>query len=90
MFRMRMGSLPLHSKDIMLFSRYRMMDLIFKTLSVWDAMCHGKSLTNTEWFLVFTCLAILIAQLQNLNSIAWNAHGIIALAFKGHNVILKI
>ena len=48
-----------------------MLDLIFKTLCDRDAMCHAKSLTNTEWFLVFTCLAILIAQLPNLNSIAW-------------------
>ena len=49
----------------------RTMDLIFKTLCDRDAMCHAKSLTNTEWFLVFTCLAILIPQLPNLNSIAW-------------------
>nr|POF22521.1 lysine histidine transporter-like 8 [Quercus suber] len=115
-----------------------MLDLISKTLCDRDAMCHAKSLTNTEWFLVFTCLAILIAQLPNLNSVAWvsligaitivlystliwtlsitkdrptgisydqydklksnmekfsdvlNALGIIALAFKGHNVILEI
>ncbi|KAK7837575.1 lysine histidine transporter-like 8 [Quercus suber] len=114
------------------------MDLIFKTLCDRDAMCHAKSLTNTEWFLVFTCLAILIAQLPNLNYVAWvsligaitvvlyssliwalsiikdrpigisysqfdklksnmekfsdvlNVLGIIALAFKGHNVILEI
>uniref|UniRef100_A0A7N2N2X8 Amino acid transporter transmembrane domain-containing protein n=1 Tax=Quercus lobata TaxID=97700 RepID=A0A7N2N2X8_QUELO len=91
-----------------------------------------------EWYLVFTCIALLIVQLPNLNSIAWvsligattavlystliwvlsitkdrpigisysqsdemksnmekfsdvlNALGIIALAFKGHNVILEI
>ena len=115
-----------------------MLDLIFKTLCDRDAMCHAKSLTNIEWFLVFTCLAILIAQLPNLNSIAWvsligaitvvlystliwtlsitkdrpigisydqsdklksnmekfgdvlNALGIIALAFKGHNVMLEM
>ncbi|KAM3743598.1 hypothetical protein ACB098_07G158300 [Castanea mollissima] len=123
---------------ILIITGGRTLDLIFKTLCDHDAMCHAKSLTNTEWFLVFTCLAILIAQLPNLNSIAWvsligaitvvlystlilalsitkdrpidisygqsnklksnmeklsdvvNALGIIALAFKGHNVILEI
>ena len=101
-------------------------------------MCHAKSLTSIEWYLVFTCVELLRAQLPNLNSIAWvsligatttvlystliwvlsitkdrpigisysqsdevksnmekfsnvlNALGIIALAFKGHNVILEI
>nr|POE55568.1 lysine histidine transporter-like 8 [Quercus suber] len=123
---------------ILIITGGRMLDLIFKTLCDRDAICHAKSLTNTEWFLVFTCLAILIAQLPNLNSVAWvsligaitvvlystliwalsitkdrpigisygqsdklksnmekfsdvlNALGIIALAFKGHNVILEI
>ncbi|KAL4616408.1 hypothetical protein ACB092_07G196900 [Castanea dentata] len=123
---------------ILIITGGRTLDLIFKTLCDRDAMCHAKSLTNTEWFLVFTCLAILIAQLPNLNSVAWvsligaitvvlystliwslsitkdrpigisysqsdklksnmeifsdvlNALGIIALAFKGHNVILEI
>ena len=56
---------------ILIITRGRMMDLIFKTLCDRDAMCHAKSLTNTEWLLVFTCLAILIAQLPNLNSVAW-------------------
>lgn len=32
--------------------------------------CHGHPLGSVEWFLVFTCIAILIAQLPNLNSIA--------------------
>uniref|UniRef100_A0A7N2RE10 Amino acid transporter transmembrane domain-containing protein n=1 Tax=Quercus lobata TaxID=97700 RepID=A0A7N2RE10_QUELO len=123
---------------ILIITGGKTLDLIFKTLCDRDAMCHAKSLTNTEWFLVFTCLAILIAQLPNLNSIAWvsligaitvvlystliwalsitkdrpigisygqsdklksnvekfsdvlNALGIIALTFKGHNVILAI
>ena len=123
---------------ILIITGGRTLDLIFKTLCDRDAICHAKSLTNTEWFLVFTCLAILIAQLPNLNSVAWvsligaitvvlystliwalsitkdrpigisygqsdklksnmekfsdvlNALGIIALAFKGHNVILEI
>ncbi|KAJ8762186.1 hypothetical protein K2173_007340 [Erythroxylum novogranatense] len=101
--------------------------------------CNVKPLTTIEWYLVFTCLAILLAQLPNLNSIAgvsligaitaisyctliWvvsiikgrpngvsydlppeepksemagpfnvlNALGIIAFAFRGHNVVLEI
>ncbi|PNX87254.1 lysine/histidine transporter 8-like protein [Trifolium pratense] len=32
--------------------------------------CSAHSLSGVEWFLVFTCAAILIAQLPNLNSIA--------------------
>ncbi|KAL2346196.1 hypothetical protein Fmac_000196 [Flemingia macrophylla] len=94
-------------------------------------------LTTIEWYLVFTCTAILLAQLPNLNSIAgvsligaitavsycaltwivsvvkgrldhvsygsqreqsevimvfsaWNALGIIAFAFRGHNLVLEI
>ncbi|KAK4562063.1 hypothetical protein RGQ29_004788 [Quercus rubra] len=114
------------------------LDILFKTICDGDTMCHAKSLTGIEWYLVFTCIALLIAQLPNLNSIAWvsligattavlystliwvlsitkdrpigisysqsdevksnmekfsdvlNALGIIALAFKGHNVILEI
>nr|POF18103.1 lysine histidine transporter-like 8 [Quercus suber] len=114
------------------------LDILFKTICDGDAMCHAKSLTSIEWYLVFTCVALLITQLPNLNSIAWvsligattailystliwvlsitkdrpvglsygqsdevksnmekfsdvlNAFGIIAFAFKGHNVILKI
>ncbi|XVF68016.1 hypothetical protein PTKIN_Ptkin10aG0169000 [Pterospermum kingtungense] len=31
---------------------------------------ESKSLTGTEWFLLFTCIALLIGQLPNLNSIA--------------------
>ncbi|KAL4612540.1 hypothetical protein ACB092_08G207600 [Castanea dentata] len=114
------------------------LDILFKTICDGDATCHAKSLTGIEWYLVFACVALLIAQLPNLNSVAWvsligattavlystliwvlsitkdrpigisygqsdevksnmekfsdvlNALGIIALAFKGHNVILEI
>ena len=34
-----------------------------------DAVCDGKALSGAQWFLVFTCMAILVAQLPNLNSI---------------------
>lgn len=97
----------------------------------------GKALTTVEWYLVFTAIAILLAQLPNLNSIAgvsliaaisavayctliwtvsviqgkldhvsydppafqseaarifhvWNAIGIIAFTFRGHNLVLEI
>ncbi|XP_062177347.1 lysine histidine transporter-like 8 isoform X2 [Alnus glutinosa] len=114
------------------------MQLFFKTMCQGDATCLARSLSGTEWFLVFTCVAILIAQMPNLNSIAgtsligaitgvgfctliWvlsinkgrpsgvsyspsdvvksdmgkisrilNALGIIALVFRGHNVVLEI
>ena len=96
--------------------------------------CGISPLTTIEWYLVFTCAAILLAQLPNLNSIAgvsligaitaigyctliwivsvvqgrlthvsyephseatrvfgvWNAIGIIAFAFRGHNLVLEI
>ncbi|XP_030515522.1 lysine histidine transporter-like 8 [Rhodamnia argentea] len=99
--------------------------------------CTSKPLTNVEWYLVFTCAAVVLAQLPNLNSIAgvsligavtaicfctimwlvsvtngrldgvsydpikeepnmaWifsilNAFGIIAFAFRGHNLTLEI
>lgn len=99
--------------------------------------CTAKPLTTVEWYLVFTCAAVLLSQLPNLNSIAgvslvgavtaigyctimwcvsvtegrldgvsydrvkpnsnteWffgilNALGIIAFAFRGHNVTLEI
>lgn len=32
--------------------------------------CGSKPLTTVEWYLVFTCLAVILAQLPNLNSIA--------------------
>ncbi|XP_010266108.1 PREDICTED: lysine histidine transporter-like 8 [Nelumbo nucifera] len=99
--------------------------------------CHAKPLTTVEWYLIFTCAAVLLSQLPNLNSIAgvsligaitavgyctliwvvsvaegrmpgvsydpvkaksdiarifgiFNALGIIAFAFRGHNLILEI
>lgn len=99
--------------------------------------CNPNYLTPIEWYLVFTCAAVLLAQLPNLNSIAgvsligaitavgyctliWaisvvkgrlpgvsydpikppaqlerafaalNALGIVAFAFRGHNLILEI
>ncbi|KAG0457005.1 hypothetical protein HPP92_022162 [Vanilla planifolia] len=99
--------------------------------------CEAKPLTSVEWYLVFTCLAVILSQLPNLNSIAgvslvgavtavsyctiiWvvsvghgrlpgvsydpvsttsatdrvlgilNAIGIIAFAFRGHNLVLEI
>ncbi|PKI64880.1 lysine histidine transporter-like 8 [Punica granatum] len=117
------------------------MRTLFRIIACGDAAtCHAVSLTGAEWFLVFTCIAIAVAQLPNLNSIAgvsligaitgvayctiiwvlavqeghagslsheplvlaagksgWaragdalNAVGIIALAFRGHNLILEI
>ncbi|KAF4382841.1 hypothetical protein G4B88_021624 [Cannabis sativa] len=109
--------------------------MFFQT--VCGATCTAKSLTPVEWYLVFTCTAVLLSQLPNLNSIAgvsligsvtavgyctliWvvsvskgtlpgvsynpieaktdlrqffdvlNALGIIAFAFRGHNLILEI
>ncbi|KAJ8765016.1 hypothetical protein K2173_010488 [Erythroxylum novogranatense] len=109
--------------------------LFFQT--VCGATCGLKTLTTVEWYLVFTCAAVLLSQLPNLNSIAgvslvgaitavgyitliWvisvaegrmpgvsynpvraptdlercfavlNALGIIAFAFRGHNLILEI
>lgn len=99
--------------------------------------CTSKPLTTVEWYLVFTCVAVVLSLLPNLNSIAgvsligaitaigyctliWvtsvakgripgvsynpiragtqiervfgvlNAIGIIAFAFRGHNLILEI
>lgn len=104
---------------------------------VCGATCGVKTLTTVEWFLVFTCGAVMLSLLPNLNSIAgisligaitavgyctimWvmsvtegrldgvsydpvragsriarvfdvlNALGIIAFAFRGHNLILEI
>ena len=99
--------------------------------------CSSKPMTTVEWYLVFTCVAVVLSQLPNLNSIAgisligavtavgyctsiwmasvaqgtlpgvnynpvrggnsvekilgvFNAFGIIAFAFRGHNLILEI
>lgn len=111
----------------------------YKVICGNEPTCIAKTLTGTQWFLVFTCLAIAVALLcPNLNSLAgvsllgaitavgyctmiWalsvskgrpdgtsygpskssksemrsirdvlNALGIIALAFRGHNVVLEI
>jgi len=45
---------------------------LFKTLCDNDNgnTCSAHELTGVQWFLVFTCVAILIAQLPNLNSMA--------------------
>lgn len=123
---------------IMIINGGRTLDLLFKTICDHEATCHVQSLTGIEWFLVFTCVAILVAQLPNLNSMVGvsligaitaigyctlilvlsiakgrpidisygqfdvaksnmekisdilNALGIIALAFRGHNLILEI
>ncbi|KAK6159625.1 hypothetical protein DH2020_006939 [Rehmannia glutinosa] len=109
--------------------------MFYQTLC--GAACTSQPLTTVEWYLVFTCAAVLLSQLPNLNSIAgvslvgsltavgyctaiWvvsvsegrlpnvsynpvrsgseigrifdvlNALGIIAFAFRGHNLILEI
>jgi amino acid permease len=109
--------------------------MFYQTLC--GANCTSQPLTTVEWYLVFTCAAVLLSQLPNLNSIAgvsligsltavgyctamWvvsvsegrqpnvsynpvklgteierifnvlNALGIIAFAFRGHNLILEI
>ncbi|KAI3442443.1 Aa_trans domain-containing protein [Psidium guajava] len=115
------------------------MELLFNTMCGGDGTaCSAKPLNSVEWFLVFTCIAITIAQLPNLHSLAtvsllgaitavgyssliWilsvakgrpegvsyealieaksnetrigsvlNAIGIIALSFRGHNLVLEI
>ena len=33
-------------------------------------VCRAQSVSGTEWFLIFTCMAILLAQLPNLNSVS--------------------
>ncbi|KAE9620257.1 hypothetical protein Lal_00019102 [Lupinus albus] len=44
------------------------MKLLFNTLC--ENKFNAHSLSGAQWFLVFTCVAILIAQLPNLNSMA--------------------
>ncbi|KAF7851162.1 hypothetical protein BT93_L4423 [Corymbia citriodora subsp. variegata] len=47
------------------------MDDLFKTMCGGDGTaCSIKPLDGVEWFLVFTCIAIIIDQLPNLNAIA--------------------
>ena len=33
--------------------------------------CQSSPLTRIKWYLVFTCLVLVLSQLPNLNSIAW-------------------
>nr|GMD10992.1 lysine histidine transporter-like 8 [Ipomoea batatas] len=48
------------------------LQLFYKTMCGGDPKCHDKGLTGAEWFLVFLCIAILIALFfPNLNSLAW-------------------
>ncbi|KAI3446314.1 hypothetical protein Pfo_002979 [Paulownia fortunei] len=42
--------------------------MFYETLC--GATCTSKPLTTVEWYLVFTCAAVLLSQLPNLNSIA--------------------
>ncbi|KAI3922478.1 hypothetical protein MKX01_006167 [Papaver californicum] len=112
------------------------MKLIYQTLCA-GTCSNPKPLTPAEWYLVFTCVAVVFSQLPSLNSIAgvsliaavtavgyctimWvvsviksripgvtydpvdessdvskifgelNAPGIIAFAFRGHNLVLEI
>ncbi|KAF7848687.1 hypothetical protein BT93_L1738 [Corymbia citriodora subsp. variegata] len=47
------------------------MDDLFKTMCGGDGTaCSIKPLDGVEWFLLFTCIAIVIAQLPDLNAIA--------------------
>ncbi|KAL3613911.1 hypothetical protein CASFOL_041985 [Castilleja foliolosa] len=109
--------------------------MLYQTLCGPNCTTTSPPLTNVEWYLVFTCAAVVLSQLPNLNSIAglsligsitavgyctaiWvvsvsegrlptvsydpvgtdtfrvldvlNALGIIAFAFRGHNLILEI
>ncbi|CAA2964940.1 lysine histidine transporter-like 8 [Olea europaea subsp. europaea] len=110
---------------------------IFFQMVCSNLACNADSITTVEWYIVFTCSAVILAQLPNLNSIAgvsligaatavtyctltWvlsvaknrpngisyesletksdiakicgilNALGIIAFAFRGHNLVLEI
>ena len=45
------------------------MEQLFKIICGEGTRCESKSLTGTEWFLLFTCIALIIGQLPNLNSI---------------------
>ncbi|GAA0175019.1 hypothetical protein Leryth_017609 [Lithospermum erythrorhizon] len=115
------------------------MKIVYHTI-ICGTKCDSNPLTIVEWYIVFTCSAIVLAQLPNLNSIAgvsmigavtaityctliwvasvvkgrlddfsyettletmnsrivtkfcdaFNAIGIIAFAFRGHNLVLEI
>lgn len=45
------------------------METLYKIMCGGGDTCEANSLSGTTWFLVFTCMAILVAQLPNLNSI---------------------
>ncbi|KAG5542529.1 hypothetical protein RHGRI_022166 [Rhododendron griersonianum] len=115
------------------------MKILFYQIACGTQSCNINPLTTVEWYLVFTCSAVVLAQLPNLNSIAgvsligaitaiayctiiWvvsvvkgrpmgisygppplevnsdvarlctalNGLGIIAFAFRGHNLVLEI
>ncbi|KAE8698757.1 Lysine histidine transporter-like 7 [Hibiscus syriacus] len=46
------------------------MKQFFNIICEEGTMCRSKSLSGTHWFLIFTCIALIIGQLPNLNSIA--------------------
>lgn len=47
------------------------MEQLFNIICEEGTMCGSMSLSGTQWFLIFTCIALIIAQLfPNLNSIA--------------------
>ncbi|KAE8724919.1 Lysine histidine transporter-like 8, putative isoform 2 [Hibiscus syriacus] len=46
------------------------MKQFFNIICEQGTMCGSKSLSGTHWFLIFTCVALIIGQLPNLNSIA--------------------
>ncbi|CAO2815690.1 unnamed protein product [Amaranthus hypochondriacus] len=115
------------------------MQHLYNILCENSQICDPNSVTSVEWYMVFICLAIVIAQLPNLNSMAWvslvsaitamvyctliwvlsicngrvtgstdrhsnkgsesefrplmdvvSAVGIVALSFRGHNLVLEI
>ncbi|KAJ0077288.1 hypothetical protein Patl1_35836 [Pistacia atlantica] len=45
------------------------METLYKIMCGGGDRCEANSLSGAMWFLVFTCMAILVAQLPNLNSI---------------------
>ncbi|XWS62600.1 hypothetical protein CRYUN_Cryun06bG0024900 [Craigia yunnanensis] len=46
------------------------MEQLFKIICEEGTICESMSLTGIKWFLLFTCIALIIGQLPNLNSIA--------------------
>lgn len=50
----------------------RTLQLFYNAMCQTDHNCLHKSLNGAQWFLLFVCLAILIAQFfPNLHSLAW-------------------